>query len=86
MRVPIVGLGGSQVLVTALAVADDRDSASVDFILANMSQRMAGQLRDEIEDRGKVKPDDSEDAKSRIVAAIRDLEQAGELALIDQPG
>jgi flagellar motor switch protein FliG len=75
-----------ELLVTALAVADDRDSASVDFILANMSQRMAGQLRDEIEDRGKVKPDDSEDAKSRIVAAIRDLEQAGELALIDQPG
>ncbi|MGS4944253.1 flagellar motor switch protein FliG [Meridianimarinicoccus sp. RP-17] len=75
-----------ELLVLALAVSDDRDGASVDFILANMSQRMAGQLRDEIEDRGKVKPDDSEDAKSRIVAAIRDLEQAGELALIDQAG
>jgi len=73
-----------EMLVTALAVADARDQASVDFILANMSQRMAGQLRDEIEDRGKVKPDESEEAKSGIVTAIRDLEQAGEIALIDQ--
>jgi len=70
-----------ELLVMALAVADGRDAASVDFILANMSQRMAGQLRDEIEDRGQVKPDDSEDAKSQVVAAIRDLERAGELAL-----
>jgi len=75
-----------ELLVTALAVADDRDGASVNFILENMSQRMAGQLRDEIEERGRVKPDDSEDAKSSLVAAIRDLEQAGELAMIDLAG
>ena len=70
-----------ELLVLALAVPDGRDAASVDFILANMSQRMAGQLRDEIEDRGLVKPDDSEDAKSQVVTAIRDLERAGELVL-----
>ena len=70
-----------ELLVLALAVADGRDAASVDFILANMSQRMAGQVRDEIEDRANVKPDDSEDAKAQVVAAIRDLERAGELAL-----
>lgn len=75
-----------ELLVMALAVADGRDAASVDFILANMSQRMAGQLRDEIEDRGQVKPDDSEDAKSQVVAAIRDLERAGELALRTDAG
>jgi flagellar motor switch protein FliG len=73
-----------ELLVVALAVGSGRDSASVDFILSNMSQRMAGQLRDEIEDRGKIKPDDSEDAKARIVTAIRDLEQAGELVMLDQ--
>lgn len=75
-----------ELLVMALAAADGRDAASVDFILANMSQRMAGQLRDEIEDRGQVKPDDSEDAKSQVVAAIRDLERAGELALRTDAG
>ncbi|MCA8879785.1 MAG: flagellar motor switch protein FliG [Rhodobacteraceae bacterium] len=70
------------VLVTALAVATEGEIGEAgEFVLANMSQRMAGQLREDIADRGKVKPRDAEDAMSTIIAAIRDMEAAGELTL-----
>lgn len=75
-----------ELLVAALAVAEGRDAASVEFIFANMSQRMATQLRDEIEDRGKIKHEASEDAKTQMVAAIRDLQQAGELVFLESDG
>lgn len=71
------------VLVTALAaVAGGPDAAAGEFVLANMSQRMAAQLREDITDRGAVKPRDAEDAMATIVAAIRDMEAAGELKLV----
>ena len=50
--------------------------------LANMSQRMAAQLREDITDRGSVKPREAEEAMATIVAAIRDMEAAGELKLV----
>lgn len=70
-------------LVTALAFATEGDNAqSADFMLANISSRMADNLREEIADRGKVRKRDGEAAMSAVVTAIRDLEQSGELALI----
>lgn len=70
------------VLVTALAAAaGEGGSGAADFILANMSQRMAAQLREDMTDRGTVRPREAEDAMATIVAAIRDLEAAGELKL-----
>ncbi|WP_458877241.1 flagellar motor switch protein FliG [Arenibacterium sp. CAU 1754] len=73
------------VLVTAMAAATDEASAPVaEFILSNMSTRMADNLREEIGEKGTVKPRDGEAAMNAIVAAIRQLEQSGEVTLITQ--
>jgi len=70
-------------LVIALAGSEAAGfAASRDFILENMSGRMADQLREEIGDAGKVKPEDAEDAMGEIVTAIREMEQAGNLMLV----
>lgn len=70
------------VLVTALAGAKDGDLASAEFILANISQRMATNMREEIENLGKVKDKDAEAAMATVVAAIREMEAAGDLFLV----
>lgn len=70
------------VLVTALAGATgEEEAAAASFILANISQRMADALREEIGERGKVKIRDAEAAMTAIVANVRALEEAGELVL-----
>ncbi|TCP42373.1 flagellar motor switch protein FliG [Rhodovulum marinum] len=69
------------VLVTAMAGADEKNEATVDFILSNMSQRMAGQLREEISERGTPTTEETEAAMSEITAALRGLEAAGEITL-----
>lgn len=69
-------------LVTALAGATDATaSAAAEFILANMSQRMAASLREEMAERGKVREKDAEAAQTALIIAIRELESGGELAL-----
>lgn len=69
-------------LIAALVAAEAGGlGRPVEFILANMSQRMAAQLREDMETLGKVKPKDGEDAMTAIVTAIRDLEAAGEIFL-----
>lgn len=72
------------VLVTALAGAqtDPEAMAAAEFLLSNMSQRMAQTLREEMAERGKVKPKDAEEAMTAVVGAIRDLETTGEVVLI----
>ncbi|MEP1613497.1 MAG: FliG C-terminal domain-containing protein [Roseobacter sp.] len=72
-----------EALLTALAGAEAAGSqASAEFILENMSGRMADQLREEVQDREKVKPAEMEEAESSIVQAIRDLEASGDLLMI----
>ncbi len=70
------------VLVTALAGATGNDAKAAEFVLESMSQRMAQGLRDEMQDLGKVKPKDAEEAMTAIVGAIREMETAGELLLL----
>jgi flagellar motor switch protein FliG len=72
-----------QLLVTALAFcisAPELEAAS-EFILANMSQRMAQGLREEIAALGPVKEKPGEEAQNAVITAIRELEASGELAL-----
>jgi flagellar motor switch protein FliG len=75
-------------LVTALAfaLADQAEGsglpASAEYMLANMSGRMADSLREEISEKGPVKLRDGEAAMTDMVAAIRTLEQAGEIAFV----
>lgn len=69
-------------LVLAFAGAKGDDEKSTEFILANISQRMAQNLRDEMAALGKVKEKDAEEAMGEIVAAIRELEANGEIFLV----
>lgn len=72
-----------EALVTALAGAEAAGAKeSADFILENMSGRMADQLREEVQDRDTVKAAEMEEAAGIIVQAIRDMEAAGDLLLV----
>jgi flagellar motor switch protein FliG len=69
--------------VAALAGALESDLAPVaEFLLENMSKRMSEALREEIAERGRVRPRDAELAQTKIVNAVRQLEAAGEISLI----
>lgn len=71
-------------LVTAFAAAQGKPDleAAAEFLLANISQRLAQGLREEMAARGKVKDKDGEAAMTAIVSAIRTLEASGEITLI----
>lgn len=72
-------------LITAFAYAalkpGSEEIRSVEFLLANMSQRMAGTLRDEVEIRGKVRSRDGEAAMNAVVTSLRNLLDMGEIEL-----
>ncbi|MCR9150383.1 MAG: flagellar motor switch protein FliG [Rhodobacteraceae bacterium] len=70
------------VLVAALAGAKGDDTKSAEFILANISQRMADSLREEMQALGKVKDKDAEEAQGQVIAAIREMEAEGEIFLV----
>jgi flagellar motor switch protein FliG len=80
----VVRLVDQNFLITALAgsIGNEENLAAAEFILANMSQRMAQGLREEMAARGKVKDKDAEEAMNAIISAVRELETSGELALI----
>lgn len=72
------------VLVTAMAHAQALGgdmAAAADFILANISSRLADGLRDELAQVGKVKAKAGEEAMTAVITAIRDLQAAGDLVL-----
>ncbi|MEY4872626.1 MAG: hypothetical protein RLZZ563_1956, partial [Pseudomonadota bacterium] len=70
-------------LVTALAAPDSAEVA--EFILANISPRMAQSLREDIAARGAISPTDADAATGAVIAAIRSLEASGELTLLPRP-
>lgn len=73
-------------LVTALAYSvsvGGETAAAVDFVLSNMSQRMADQLREEMGERGKIKKADGEAAQAQLIGAIRAKADAGDITLIE---
>lgn len=69
-------------LVQALAAANSGFQDAAEFILSGMSKRMADGLREEVEELGEVDEIAGEDAMGAVVAAIRELEEAGEVFLI----
>lgn len=74
--------GGQLATALAAALADPALAPVADFILSNISQRMAQSLREEAEAiTPPPRPSDAEAAFARIIAAIRQLEAAGEIAL-----
>lgn len=70
------------VLVRALAASSEADAAAAEFILSNLSQRMADGLREERTELGTPRPADVEAAMTEVVSAIRRLQEAGEITLI----
>ncbi|MFV0513996.1 MAG: flagellar motor switch protein FliG [Jhaorihella sp.] len=76
-------------LVTALAFATaGENAAAAEFVMSSIPGRLADTLREEMSDRGAVRPRDGEAAMNAVVAAVRRLEQAGEIALVphEDPG
>nr|WP_246039900.1 FliG C-terminal domain-containing protein [Sulfitobacter sabulilitoris] len=70
-------------LVTALAGAEAAGLAdTAEFILENMSGRMADQLREEMGEAGKLKTTEVEEAMATMVSVIRRMEAAGDLLLV----
>lgn len=70
-------------LVTALAAASETALVkSSDFILENMSGRMADSLREEMGEAGKIKAKDGEEAMTAVINAIREMEARGDLLLV----
>lgn len=84
----LVRAADQSALVTALAatLADPagKDAAAAEFILANMSQRMAATLREEAEARRPPGEKDSDAAHAAVVGTIRDLEAEGEMTLLSE--
>lgn len=70
------------VLVTALVAATGDLEPIAEFILGAISKRMSEQIREEMTERGDVKPKEGEAAMAAIVVQIRELEAAGEITLI----
>ena len=60
----------------------EKDKASVEFILENISKRMAEGFRDDAQEKKDFKLEDVEAAMLRIVAVIRNLEQQGEIYFV----
>jgi flagellar motor switch protein FliG len=79
----VVRVVDNEVLVTALSYANSKADLVdvVEFIIANLSQRMGQALREEMANRGKIKDKDGEAAMSGIVTGIRTLEATGEVIL-----
>lgn len=69
--------------LSAARQAGDDLAEAADFILDNLSRRMADALRDEIEEMAPVGVDDGEAAMTRVVNAIRKLEADGEITLAE---
>lgn len=74
------------VLILALAAAaatEGPEALAGEFVLENLSQRMAAQLRDGVADLGTFKAADGEAAMAEVVEAVRALADAGEITLLD---
>lgn len=78
----VVRMVDQATLITALVGATGPLAPVADFILSNMSQRMAQSLREEMAARDKVRDKDAEAAHSMVVEAVRTLESQGELQLV----
>ena len=69
-------------LILALAGATGSAAKTREFILENMSKRMAEQLQEDVDAKGEVKQSEAEAAMTDIIVKIRELEAAGEIFLI----
>jgi flagellar motor switch protein FliG len=69
-------------LVLALAAAETAAPEAARFLFENMSKRMAGQLREEVDEHGPVKRKEADAALGVVVRAVQDCVARGEVTLI----
>jgi flagellar motor switch protein FliG len=69
-------------LAFAVKSGDESLHGTAEFILTNISKRMAEGLREEIAEKASIKAKDGETAMNAVIASIGNLQAAGELTLI----
>ena len=72
-----------ETLVMALSGAATNAPEVKEFIMSNISSRLAEQIEESIGERGAVKEKDADAAMTQVVIAVKELEKAGELILIE---
>lgn len=70
-------------LAYALAHEDEAIRAAADFLLSNISKRMAENIREEAAERGRIRQRDGEAAQTAVIMSIRALQSRGEIGFID---
>lgn len=78
----IVRKADARGLTVAFAAGLASSPLTVEFMLENMSKRLAEQMRDDAESLGTPKPEEGEAAMGDLISTIRDLEASGELELL----
>ncbi len=85
LDVPAILRGVAQEsLVAIVASTDPAITEAVEFLLENMSKRLAQTLRDEAADAGIIKQRVSEAAQTEVIVTIRALIDAGEIQLVSE--
>lgn len=70
-------------LITAVAASAESPLAAVsDYLLSNMSMRLADQIREDAEERGAVSEIKGDTAMTAVVSAIKTMADAGDITLI----
>ncbi len=69
-------------LQNALAYAKSRGSPTVEFIMGNMSRRLAEQLEETMGEMAAIDPAEGEEAEAAVIRTLRGLAKSGEMTLI----
>ncbi len=69
---------GDLVLIAA-GVTDDRDRAAIDFLLNNISKRLAEGIREDAAEKKDIAEEEVDGAMLRVIGVIRELETQGEV-------
>ncbi len=80
----IMRLVDRESLLRALAGAQETAKEAAEYLLSNISSRMAEQLREELAEIGKVRRKDSEAAQAEVISLIRAMVDRGEIKLAVQ--
>ncbi len=74
-----------ELLTIAMAAAlseNNNNTEAAEFILSNVSQRMAGAMREEALETGAVKPKQAEEAMNAVAAAIKEQADIGAITFV----
>ena len=71
-----------EMLLKALKAGQDQEPATVEFLYANISQRMAGQYKEQVEELGGISQKEADNAIATLMGFISRLEKEGRVTLI----